>query len=326
MKTPNGNLSRKMLDREFPQIYNSMLRGVENGTFVPQLHGLEHLNAEAFAMLCRTSDPRTDSSRSDFNWWDWESLDSPLQGHYVDGSKLPSKAIDAGEAEKVVKLAAEQFVSMFGKNSMTAVAPCYLWNDTIEHYWEQQSIKAIQTAGYRCNARSIDGKYIQDKVLIRAGDKNENGQKYLVRNVMFEPVDGKNTPETAFQEALQARRQALPLTISTHRYNFTRTEQEFKTSLTGLNILLNKLTENFPKTRFLSSAELAGFLFHPELPITNHFNNQSFEKLSQHKGIKKLSPFLYRLYYRHRKLALLSYLSGLIIPAWLICKTADWKS
>lgn len=320
-----GILSRKMLDRDFGGIHKTMLQGIANGTFVPQLHGLEHLNAEAFVDLCRTSDPRTESARSDTNWWDWEALDSPLQGHYVDGSRLPSRPISREKADQIVTMATDLFTGMFGCPSLTAVAPCYLWNDDIEQSWARHSIKGIQTAGYRCNARDRDGNYVQDKVLIRAGDKNEREQVYLVRNIMFEPVDGKNTPDTAYAEALQAKRQALPLTISTHRYNFTRSAREFTDSLAGLDELLNQLTQNIPDLRFLSSAELAECLLHPESPISNRFNNESFPALKRLDGIEKVGPFLYRLYYRHPKLAKLSYLTGLVIPGWLICKAANRK-
>jgi len=70
--------------------------------------------------------------------------------------------------------------------------------------------------------------YHQDKPLIRVGDLSNSGQIYLVRNVMYEPVDGRNTPDTAYLEALSAYAQALPVSISTHRYNYTRSEQDFQ--------------------------------------------------------------------------------------------------
>ncbi len=316
---------KRLLDQDFADIYQTMLAGLEKGIFVPQLHGLEHLNAAAFARLCRTADPRTASARSDDNWWDWESLDSPLQGHYVDGSTLPSRPIDTQLAKQIVGQAVALFEKMFGMPSLTAVAPCYLWNDDIEACWHTHSIRAIQTAGYRCIGRDGSGKYLQDKSLIRAGEKNEFGQIYLVRNVMFEPVDGKNTPETALSAALQAKEQASAITISTHRYNFTRSEQEFAESLAGVDRLLSLLTESLAQTRFMSSAELARFLLDPNSSLTD-CKNKTLPPPTRLHGVAKLSPFLYRLYYRHPKLVKLSYFSGLIVPAWLFCKLTAWKS
>ncbi|PKM12928.1 MAG: hypothetical protein CVV13_03635 [Gammaproteobacteria bacterium HGW-Gammaproteobacteria-3] len=320
---PADQYPRKLLDRDFPKIYRTMLQGIANDVFVPQLHGLEHLNGEAFAKLCQREDPRTEKALADSNWWDWETLDSPLQGHYVDGSSLPTRPITPAKAQELITTATATFENLFGQPSLTTVAPCYLWNDDIESEWSRHSILAIQTAGYRCPGRAQDGRYIQDKPLIRAGDANALGQIYLVRNVMFEPVDGKNTPETAYQEALQARRQASAITISTHRYNFTRDEDEFKASLAGLDSLLDKLTRHLNPTRFLSSCELAETLRQPRQPVINHFNKKTWPHVSRVMGIAKLSPFLYRLYYRHSKLVTISYLSGLIVPAWLICQTLN---
>ncbi|MBU2568706.1 MAG: hypothetical protein KJ725_01490 [Gammaproteobacteria bacterium] len=319
-KASGGEYPRKILDRDFPGIYRTMQKGIENDVFVPQLHGLEHLNGEAFVKLCRNNDPRTANAQADSHWWDWETLDSPLQGHYVDGSNLPTQPVDAKKARKIIETATETFQRLFGQPTLTTVAPCYLWNEDIEAEWSRHSIKAIQTAGYRCPKRAHDGRYIQDKQLIRTGDINAFGQVYLVRNVMFEPVDGKNTPDSAYQEALQAYRQALPVTISTHRYNFTRTENEFEFSLAGLKILLNKLTQNLSGTRFLSSAELAEALISPNSPVVNRFNQKTLPPIERIKGPAKLSPFLYRLYYRHPKLAMIGKISGLIVPGWLICQ------
>ncbi|HLP81296.1 MAG TPA: hypothetical protein VK141_04775, partial [Nitrosomonas sp.] len=68
---------RKVLDRHFPEIYQAMIDGIKNDHLVPQLHGLEHLNDEAFATLFMAEDPRLAKASADNNWWDWESLDSP---------------------------------------------------------------------------------------------------------------------------------------------------------------------------------------------------------------------------------------------------------
>jgi len=320
----NGHYFRTKLD-SFPKIHQAMQAGIQQGTFVPQLHGLEHLNGNAFAQLCQNQDPRTAKAQTSENWWDWESLDSPLQGHYVDGGTLPTKPITKSEAETIVSTAARLFEQIFFYPSISTVAPCYLWNDDIEQEWKKQNIQIIQTAGYRCTGRNETGKYFQNPPIIRVGDKNKFGQIYLVRNVMYEPVDGKNTPESSYLEALAAFRQALPISISTHRYNFTRSEQEFEHSLTGLNELLGNISKKIPNIRFLSSPELGNAITSPKQVLTNHFNQSTWASINFLNKSEKLGPFLYRLYYRHPKLVLASYLTGLIIPAWIICKVKTPK-
>ncbi|MEI8574309.1 hypothetical protein U737_09010 [Methylomonas sp. LW13] len=317
-----GQYHRRMLDKDFPAIFAALQQGIQQDTLVPQLHGMEHLNGKAFAELCRQQDPRLATARATKDWWDWEKLDSPLQGHYVDGRNLPTQAIDAAEANSLVANAMQCFTGMFGYPSLSTVAPCYLWNDEIEQSWQQQNIIAIQTAGYRCTGRDETGHYFQDPPLIRVGNTNRFAQLYLVRNVMYEPVDGKNTPASAFAEAKMAYRQALPVSISTHRYNYTRSEDECQQAIRGLDHLLGQIRANLPNVRFLASPELGEFLQNKTDNIVNRFNQRQWPAISLAATHRKTGAFLYRLYYRHRKLALIGYCTGLIVPAWLICKTS----
>ncbi|TPQ28639.1 hypothetical protein [Methylomonas koyamae] len=317
----DGEYHRKMLDADFPAIYQALKDGIARDLLTPQLHGLEHLNGAGFARLCQQNDPRLTAAKSTSDWWDWESLDSPLQGHYVDGSALPTSSVDSAEAQNIIELATASFQRMFGAPSVTTVAPCYLWNDLIEQQWRDRNIIAIQTAGYRCTGRDQSGRYRQDPPIIRVGNKTRFGQFYLVRNVMYEPVDGKNTLASAVAEAEIAYRQAAPISISTHRYNFTRSETECKDAIAGLDQLMSVITGMLPRVRFLSSAELGESLVDPSPEITNRFNGKRWPGLKMASGHRKLGAFLYRLYYRHRKLALIGYVTGLSLPAWVICKT-----
>ena len=320
---PDFTYQRKMLDEAAPEIYQAMLAGMNSGTFVPQLHGLEHLNGQAFARLCQADDPRVADAVADPHGWDWESLDSPLQGHYVDGSRLPTSAISSDSAQQVIALATETFQQLFGYPSFSTVAPCYLWNSAIEDVWQQHAIRIIQTAGYRCDARDEQGHYHQDRQLIRPGDLSDGGQVYLVRNVMYEPVDGRNTPDSAYREAWSAYTQALPVCLSTHRYNYTRGGDAFLSSLEGLDQLLARIRGSLPGVRFVSSPELGAQLLATDAVIINHFNGEQWPPLQRLSGFAKAAPFLQRLHARHPKLALLACLSGLIIPAWLICKRGN---
>ncbi|HHH38763.1 MAG TPA: hypothetical protein ENK50_04200 [Sedimenticola sp.] len=317
---------RRYLDDAFPAIHAEMRAGMAAGTLVPQLHGLEHLNGDAFAALYATGDPRVQPAFGDDGWWDWESLDSPLQGHYVDGSRLPTTPLPRERAEAIVNTACDRFERMFGQPSRTTVAPCYLWNDAIEDLWRQHGITAIQTAGYRCTGRDANGHYHQDPPLIRPGERSASGQIYLVRNVMYEPVDGRNTPESALDEAMAAVRQALPVTLSTHRYNYTRDEGAYRTSLEGLDRLLTQIEERIPGLRYLASPELAAAILAPEGPVRNAFNGEHFPPLRPLQGRRKVAPFLQRLWRRHPKLRLLAAVTGLALPLFLAARFSSRPS
>lgn len=314
-----GEYHRIFLNDHSPLIFNVMQEGIHSGILVPQLHGLEHINGSSFTKLWLQNNPRLPRSEMHNKWWDWESLDSPLQGHYVDGSCLPTTPIDELEAEAIIKMATDSFTNLFGHSSTTTVAPCYLWDDSIERIWKNNKIRSIQTAGYRCTGRNKSGNYIQNPSVIRIGNKNKYSQTYLIRNVMFEPVDGTHTAETAFIQAKAAFKQGLPISISTHRYNFTRSEKECIDSLIGLDNLLTKICSHLPNIRFTASPELSDFLHGDSISLTNNFNNNQWPTFKTVNNIfHKIPYFLYRLYYRHPKLNLFCYLTGLAIPISII--------
>jgi len=313
-----GKYFRKTLKTDFPGILNTMLSGMNAGNFVPQLHGLEHLNGRGFSRLWHEQDSRMPLAEKNHLWWDWESLDSPLQGHYVDGSQLPTISIDRTEAEEIIRTATSTFAQTFGYPTLTTTAPCYLWNSQIEEIWSEYEIRGIQTAGYRCIGRDSTGDYIQSPALIRPGQQTPFKQVYLVRNVMFEPVDGKHTVQSALEEAKAAYRQALPVCISTHRYNYTRSEQECLSTVADLSQLLSLISSQLHHIRYLASPELSEFLSQTEKKIVNQFNRTTWDSLQLLPNNKKIGSFLYRLYYRHPKLKLFCFLTGLFIPAGIL--------
>jgi hypothetical protein len=316
-KRDYAEYSRCYLDDGFGEIMSSLRAGISKGIIVPQLHGIEHFYGAGLAKLARQNDPRTRGIFETANWTDWESLDSPLQAHYVDGTQLPTSPVPEHERSEQIIEACNTFRRIFGIPSRSTVAPCYLWDDEVERLWSEQGVQYIQTAGYRCPGRGPVGEYIQDLSQIRPGQNNAQGQTYLVRNAMYEPVDGRDD-ERCFQEALQARRQGLPVVISTHRYNFTRTTAEYTRALDGLDRLLSRLATLTPALRFLSSPELGDWFTDNSSPLSDPSTGKSWPPLTSQTGITKLRSFLFRLWYRHKKLRIIALGSGLIAPAFLL--------
>jgi hypothetical protein len=308
---------RRSLNDGFDVILTAVQSGIAKGVLVPQLHGLEHLYGTGLVKLGRTDDQRVAKAFETDAWSDWESLESPLQAHYVDGSQLPTTPLQKAERYELITRASETFNRLFGMPSLSTVAPCYLWDDEIEQIWSEHGIRYIQTAGYRCPGRDTAGHYIQDLPLIRPGQRNRYGQIYLVRNAMYEPVDGRGV-EDCFGEARRAHRQGLPVVISTHRYNFTRSEAEYKDSLAGLDHLLDRLEAYDLSLRYLSSPELGAWLAGESNPLTGPATGKIWPPLTRQRGLQKLRSFLLRLWYRHRKLRVLAIASGLILPLGLI--------
>jgi hypothetical protein len=113
----------------------------------------------------------------------------------------------------------------------------------------------------------------------------------------------------------------LPVVISTHRYNYTRSETECNDSLQGLDQVLTQLESNHGNCRYLSSAELGGWLETPEQSLTSPANQSTWPTLKRLSGLSKLRAFLLRLWYRHAKLRVVAIVTGLIIPGVLVIGT-----
>jgi len=311
--------ARRELDVDFPELFGAMREGWAAGTFFPQLHGREHLNPDALLRRAGNGDLPLRGLLEIPGWSDWEALDSPLQGHFVDGSDLPTRPVPADQQRAMVAEGIHLFVRAFGEAPASAVAPCYLWNDDTEAAWAAAGVRYIQTAGYRCIGRGADGDYLQSPQWIHPGSVNDQGQRYLVRNVMYEPVDGRGWG-AAWREVRRRFGEAQPAVISTHRYNYTRPESQAQ-ALRGLDELLDRIGRRYPRARFAASPEWGRWLERGEL--ADALTRGTWPGLRPAAGPRRVVGFLRRLWRRHEKLRWLVVGSGLIVPGGLLMILLD---
>ena len=130
-----SDIVRRWLDTDFPDILEVMREGQDNRTFDPQLHGLEHLHTPGLMRLAREGDGEARRIFDEPDWWDWESLSSPRQAHYVDGTQLPTVPLNREDRVATVDEAIRVFQRCFGFAPRSTVAPCYLWDAEVEDIW-----------------------------------------------------------------------------------------------------------------------------------------------------------------------------------------------
>ncbi len=308
-----ASYARTSLDEGFSDMLATFRKAILQGVLVPQLHGREHFFPEGLMRTARSGRQDIRDYLSEDGWSDWETLDSPLQAHYVDCSNLPSCNLSLKQQSAIVADAVGIFNRIFKQESFSTVAPCYLWDDATEKAWKMNGIRYIQTSGYRCTGRDQKANYVQDPQIIRFGTKNEHGQIYLVRNIMYEPADGR-TLNGCWRETVAAFRQYLPAVICTHRYNFTNEKGLGRQAFEGLDEILNRIERYYPLRRYIASPELGEWL--ETGIISNRFVDGEDKELPgiKHAPIyQKIEGFLYRLWYRHAKIRLLVCFSGLIL-------------
>ena len=301
-----GDYHRRILSRsENKELLEAISYGVESGIFAVQLHGLEHywpaaLIAASFEdgtvsdWLARTPETST------------EDLPFPLQSRWVDASVLPARDLSAVEINKAVKEEVAVFRSIFGYLPKVSVPPTFVWNQIVEQSWAEAGVEVIVTPGRRYETRDETGQLAGCGATFYNGQTGSSGAVYLVRNDYFEPALG-HIADQAVAALGQKTQLGRPTLLEMHRFNFMGPVDRKKQTLAELDMLLRQALEIHPDLAFLSSDELARILV----------NNDP--EWVEHGPGRKLHVWLMRMggIPRLRKLA---WLSGWIVPGWLVWK------
>ncbi|PKG43427.1 hypothetical protein [Psychroflexus sp. MES1-P1E] len=237
------------------KVFKLYEQGIEENIFRPQFHGREHLNTLQWMNELQSKNenlllafehqmfgiPIKDTKRGNYMAafdFDEESNLVAVQNTIVEGLKI--------------------FSNLFGYQSKTLIAPCYVWSNKMDSVLNKEGIKGYQ--GIRKQfVPNVNGKAYKKKYHY-TGQPNALGQKYLVRNAFFEPTHFSKKDE--IKEILERMRISFfwkkPLILSTHRINFigSLNEKNRKINLQKFEILLKSIVKEFPDVEFMSSDKL----------------------------------------------------------------------
>jgi len=279
--------------------------GVEAGVFTVQLHGMEHFWPPALMAASRVDDSVKD-------WIDrtpqavTEELPSPLQSRWVDASVLPARCLSAGEIRQAVQQEVNAFQAIFGYPPKVAVPPTFVWNDAVEQAWADAGVEVIVTPGRRYDTRGEKGEPVGGGPPIHNGQSGIGGTVYLVRNDYLEPALG-HTAEQAIAALETKTRLGRPTLLETHRFNFLGSDGGQNNTLVELEKLLKRALDIHPDIAFMSTEKLARVL------ITR---DPDWVEL---RLARRIHVWLTRLGESSR-LRKLAWLSGWIVPGWLVWK------
>jgi hypothetical protein len=235
--------------------------GIEMRVFRPQFHGREHLNVTAWMKALR-EDKGKARLAFDYEMFDLSESDNVNENTFVEALDLQNKDELEFQKESIIT-GLKLFEELFGYNSKTFMAPCYIWSSELNKTLSEAGIKAFQGNWFQLDP--LEGNERKFKKRFHyLGQKNSNQQIYLVRNAAFEP---SVQPDFDWIGDIIGRMELLfrlgkPIIINTHRINFIgfidSTNREKNLQL--LKVLLNTMLKKWPDIEFMSSDQLTDLI------------------------------------------------------------------
>jgi hypothetical protein len=238
--------------------FNLWEKGMAAKIFHPQYHAREHLNVSLFMDALRKGD------RDVHFGFDHQMLGCIPKGPEEIGNDYvePTKYHSAKDKEEKLTFFLEGldlFEMLFGYKSESIIPPNYTWSPDYDKAVYEKEVKYFQGLRKMCEPKPEGEIKYHDYYL---GQKNQNGQIYLLRNALFEPSlfrTGIHDPvKYCLSDIAIAFQMNKPAVISSHRINYVGfiNEDNRDRSLKMLNQLLSSVLKRWPDIEFLTSDQL----------------------------------------------------------------------
>ena len=230
--------------------------GIARNIYHPQFHGREHLNTIQWLSALISGDPiLLKAFDAGIYCLDMESDRNPRSNFMAsfDGTSMEAEL----EHEGNIRTGMQMFRDQFGYNSESFIAPCYVWNSSLEPVLKNAGIQYLQGLPIQY-VPSVSDRY--GKIYHFQGERNKSGQIYFVRNCFFEP--SLNPKFNWIKDCLNRIRIIFfwgkPVIIGTHRINFIGTldENNRRKNLNELAILLKAILKSWPDVEFTTTDDL----------------------------------------------------------------------
>lgn len=228
-------------------------KGIEQGIFVPEFHGREHLNVRFWLNFLKKKDEYVLEA---FNMQSIgiEPKDNGGRGYMAAFDLIEENHVD--ELNKIAQEGLDIFEDLFGYRSVLFTPSALIHNDKMHSSLKDNEIKFIDMARSRIEPDFQGGR---KKRFHYMGQVNKLGQKYITRNVMFEPnKDNKDAVKRALGEIEIAFKYNKPAVISSHRVNFVsgKDSKNREKGLKDLKALLDGIVRKWPDVEFIAVREV----------------------------------------------------------------------
>jgi hypothetical protein len=250
---------------EHDKVYQYWKYGIENRLMVPQFHGREHLNVNRW-MRALQSGSKGELAAFDLGVTGLgPHIYKDFKAEYQGAFEL--ELLSDLESQKEVLISGTKlFQELFGYQATAFTPTNGPFSSTLEPVLKDCGINLIQTARMVYKEPIGSGKY--KRKFRYMGMKNSLGQRYLLRNCVFEPNEdlGFDWFDFCMPKIEQSFKFNNPVIITTHRVNYSgmlKPENRNK-SLAELERLLKGIITKWPDVEFMTTAEL-GLLMNNKL-------------------------------------------------------------
>lgn len=234
------------------KVYKYYIEGIENGIFIPQFHGREHVNVPYWLNLLKTETPF--QKAFDEEMW---GLSTDIYPHLV-GSIQATYDCDLETARKSITQGLQLFENLFGYKSKSFIPNNFILSEELFDTSKSSGVEHFQ--GMKYQLLPLEAKASKRKKIRRfTGQKNKYRQTFGVRNCSFELTEGKSTIASCLKEIANAFWWKKPAIISVHRLNFIgRLDEDNRDkNLQKFQSLLKKIVTYWPEVEFISTPALA---------------------------------------------------------------------
>jgi hypothetical protein len=238
-----------------PDTFNLWKQGLEEGIFIPELHGREHISVQLWMQQLREANPDVRLA-FDHGFVSVDTVNTPKPARQFRPEFYFNKPDQIPFLENSIRNGVEMFETLFGYKPTAFVPSNGIFHPLLEPAFASTGVPFLY-AGHRAPDYNLDGTVTYRRHIF--GQKSPLGFSYYMRNCAFEPTDDHYRGiSLTLQQIKAAFRWFKPAIISTHRVNFVGGIDPVnrEKGLSELKLLLNAILREWPDVEFMSSREL----------------------------------------------------------------------
>lgn len=247
------NLKQSFEKYQKGDVLSLYAKGIEEGIFIPQFHGREHLNVPLWMRALKNN---IGDARLAFDYGVWGHINTHPKNLFYQAAFDVEYPEDIIEHHQIVKDGLALFERTFGYKASYFVPPNGPMNNSLLSILADYGVRLVSSDTIQVE---VLGNGKTKKHFRYMGMKNKLGQRFIKRNCFFEPSgEGKDWVDSCLKDIEFAFKNKKPAVISTHRVNYMGGLSDINRvrGLFQLKELLQTILKKWPDVQFITTSEL----------------------------------------------------------------------